>query len=80
MTMIWRTSSATRTRALLKLAEAELRAEFEQDIRNDHHPRPDLGKTDRPQTGHTSYDLVKQLRGSFKLGCGKALPRSSAMT
>lgn len=51
----------------LKLAEAELKAEFEQDIKGMTiiQGRILVKLIDR-QTGHTSYDLVKQLRGSFQ--------------
>lgn len=51
----------------LKLAEAELKAEFEQDIKGMTimQGRILVKLIDR-QTGHTSYDLVKQLRGSFE--------------
>lgn len=51
----------------LKLAEAELRAEFEQDIKNMTITQGRiLVKLIDRETGHTSYDLVKQLRGSFQ--------------
>ncbi|MBK6411395.1 MAG: DUF4294 domain-containing protein [Flavobacteriales bacterium] len=62
----------------LKLAEAELKAEFEQDIKGMTiiQGRILVKLIDR-QTGHTSYDLVKQLRGSFEAwmwqGGGQAL-------
>lgn len=51
----------------LKLAEAELKAEFEQDVQGMTimQGRILVKLIDR-QTGHTSYDLVKQLRGSFQ--------------
>lgn len=51
----------------LKLAEAELRAEFEQEIKGltITQGRILVKLIDR-ETGHTSYDLVKQLRGSFQ--------------
>ncbi len=50
----------------LKLAEAELRAEFEEELKNMtiSQGRLLIKLIDR-ETGHTSYDLVKQLRGSF---------------
>ncbi|MBP9159904.1 MAG: DUF4294 domain-containing protein [Flavobacteriales bacterium] len=51
----------------LKLAEAELRAEFDQDIKSMTVTQGRiLVKLIDRQTGHTSYDLVKQLRGSFQ--------------
>lgn len=50
----------------LKLAEAELRAEFEEELKNMtiSQGRLLIKLIDR-ETGHTSYELVKQLRGSF---------------
>ena len=50
----------------LKLAEAELKAEFETELRNmtQSQGRLLIKLIDR-ETGHTSYELVKQLRGSF---------------
>ncbi|MCO6483408.1 MAG: DUF4294 domain-containing protein [Flavobacteriales bacterium] len=51
----------------LKLAEAELRAEFEEDIKGLTMTQGRiLVKLIDRETGHTSYDLVKQLRGSFQ--------------
>ncbi|HMN04966.1 MAG TPA: DUF4294 domain-containing protein [Flavobacteriales bacterium] len=51
----------------LKLAEAELRAEFEEDIKSLTMTQGRiLVKLIDRETGHTSYDLVKQLRGSFQ--------------
>ncbi len=51
----------------LKLAEAELRAEFEQEIKGLTMTQGRiLVKLIDRETGHTSYDLVKQLRGSFQ--------------
>lgn len=51
----------------LKLAEAELRAEFEEEVKSMtmSQGRVLIKLIDR-ETGHTSYDLVKQLRGSFQ--------------
>lgn len=51
----------------IKLAEAELRAEFEEEVKNMtmSQGRVLIKLIDR-ETGHTSYDLVKQLRGSFQ--------------
>lgn len=51
----------------MKLAEAELRAEFEEEVKGltISQGRILVKLIDR-QTGHTSYDLVKQLRGSFQ--------------
>ena len=51
----------------LKLAEAELRAEFGADVKDMTilQGRILVKLIDR-ETGHTSYDLVKQLRGSFQ--------------
>ncbi len=50
----------------LKLAEAELRAEFEDELKNmtGTQGRLLIKLIDR-ETGRTSYELVKQLRGSF---------------
>ncbi len=51
----------------MKLAEAELRSEFEQDIREMTITQGRiLVKLIDRETGHTSYELVKQLRGSFQ--------------
>ncbi|HEX2616015.1 MAG TPA: DUF4294 domain-containing protein, partial [Flavobacteriales bacterium] len=51
----------------MKLAEAELRAEFEEEVKSMtmSQGRVLIKLIDR-ETGHTSYDLVKQLRGSFQ--------------
>ena len=50
----------------LKLAEAELKAEFETELRNMTQSQGKLliKLIDR-ETGYTSYELVRQLRGSF---------------
>lgn len=50
----------------LKLAEAELRAEFEEELRNMtiSQGRLLIKLIDR-ETGQTGYELVKRLRGSF---------------
>lgn len=50
----------------LKLAEAELRAEFEDELKNMtvSQGRLLIKLIDR-ETGRTSYDLVRELRGSF---------------
>lgn len=50
----------------LKLAEAELRAEFEEELKNMtiSQGRLLIKLIDR-ETGQTSYELVKRLRGSF---------------
>lgn len=51
----------------LKLAEAELRAEFEGDLKEMTATQGRiLVKLIDRETGRTSYDLVKQLRGSFQ--------------
>jgi hypothetical protein len=51
----------------VKLAEAELRAEFEEEVKGMTITQGRiLVKLIDRQTGHTSYDLVKQLRGSFQ--------------
>lgn len=51
----------------LKLAEAELRAEFEEDVKGMTITQGRiLVKLIDRQTGQTGYDLVKQLRGSFQ--------------
>lgn len=51
----------------VKLAEAELRAEFEEEIKSLTMTQGRiLVKLIDRETGHTSYDLVKQLRGSFQ--------------
>lgn len=51
----------------LKLAEAELRAEFEQEIKGltVTQGRILVKLIDR-ETGHTGYELVRQLKGSFQ--------------
>ena len=51
----------------LKLAEAELKAEFTEELKNmtQSQGRLLIKLIDR-ETGQTSYDLVKQLRGSFQ--------------
>src|SRR5689334_3029945 len=51
----------------LKLAEAELRAEFEDELKNMtvSQGRLLIKLIDR-ETGSTSYDLVKELRGAFQ--------------
>ncbi|MBX2973246.1 MAG: DUF4294 domain-containing protein [Flavobacteriales bacterium] len=50
----------------VKIAEAELRAEFEAEVKDltVSQGRVLVKLIDR-ETGHTSYELVKQLRGSF---------------
>jgi hypothetical protein len=51
----------------MKLAETELRAEFEGDLKEMTMTQGRiLVKLIDRETGHTSYDLVKQLRGSFQ--------------
>lgn len=51
----------------LKLAEVELKAEFEQEVKEMTMTQGRiLVKLIDRETGHTSYDLVKQLRGSFQ--------------
>lgn len=51
----------------LKLAEAELKAEFSQDLKDMTITQGRiLVKLIDRETGHTSYELVKQLRGSFQ--------------
>ena len=51
----------------LKLAEAELRAEFEQEIKGLTMTQGRiLVKLIDRETGQTSYELVEQLRGSFQ--------------
>ncbi|MBK9289528.1 MAG: DUF4294 domain-containing protein [Flavobacteriales bacterium] len=51
----------------VKLAEAELRAEFEEEVKNMtiSQGRLLIKLIDR-ETGSTSYDLVKELRGGFQ--------------
>jgi len=51
----------------LKLAEAELKAEFSEELRNMSRSQGRLliKLIDR-ETGHTGYELVRQLRGSFE--------------
>lgn len=51
----------------VKLAEAELRAEFEEEVKGMTvtQGRVLMKLIDR-ETGHTTYDLVKQLRGNFQ--------------
>ncbi|MBS1569615.1 MAG: DUF4294 domain-containing protein, partial [Bacteroidetes bacterium] len=60
--------SSQRDRELyLKLAETELRAEFEGDLKEMTMTQGRiLVKLIDRETGHTSYELVKQLRGSFQ--------------
>ncbi|MBS1939895.1 MAG: DUF4294 domain-containing protein, partial [Bacteroidetes bacterium] len=51
----------------MKLAETELRAEFEGDLKEMTMTQGRiLVKLIDRETGHTSYELVKQLRGSFQ--------------
>ena len=51
----------------VKLAEAELRAEFEEEVKSMTIMQGHiLVKLIDRETGHTGYDLVKQLRGSFQ--------------
>lgn len=51
----------------LKLAEVELKAEFEQELKEMTMTQGRiLVKLIDRETGHTSYELVKQLRGSFQ--------------
>ncbi|MCC6839451.1 MAG: DUF4294 domain-containing protein [Flavobacteriales bacterium] len=51
----------------LKLAEAELRAEFEGDLKEMTVTQGHiLVKLIDRETGHTGYELVQQLRGSFQ--------------
>lgn len=59
-----------------KLAEAELRAEFEEEVT---HLTVSQGKLlikliDR-ETGATGYDIIKQLRGSFQAAIWQSLAR-----
>lgn len=51
----------------MKLAEAELRAEFEEEVKDltITQGRVLIKLIDR-ETGHTSYDLVKELKGGFQ--------------
>jgi hypothetical protein len=51
----------------LKLAEAEIKAEFSEELKSltQSQGRLLIKLIDR-ETGRTSYDLVKQLRGSFE--------------
>ncbi|MFN9325778.1 MAG: DUF4294 domain-containing protein, partial [Flavobacteriales bacterium] len=51
----------------LKLAEAELRAEFEEEVKDltISQGKVLIKLIDR-ETGHTSYDLVKELKGGFQ--------------
>lgn len=59
-----------------KLAEAELRAEFEEEIKEltMSQGRILIKLIDR-ETGHTGYDLVQQLRGSFQAWMWQGLAR-----
>ena len=61
---------------LMKKAEDELQAEFEDDIRNMtiNQGRILIKLIDR-ETGNTSYDLVKDLRGSFQAFFWQSLAR-----
>lgn len=60
----------------VKLAEAELKAEFEADIRDltDTQGRILVKLIDR-ETGRTSYSLVQELRGSFQAFMWQGLAR-----
>lgn len=60
----------------MKLAEAELRAEFEQELKEMTITQGRiLVKLIDRETGHTSYDLVKQLRGSFQAWMWQSLAK-----
>jgi len=61
---------------LLKRAEAELKKEFEGDIRNMtlNQGRILIKLIDR-ETGNSSYGLVKELRGSFQAFFWQSLAR-----
>jgi len=60
----------------LKLAEAELKAEFTEELKamSQNQGRLLIKLIDR-ETGHTSYELVKQLRGSFEAWVWQGLAR-----
>jgi len=60
----------------IKLAEAELRAEFEAEVKDltISQGRVLIKLIDR-ETGKTSYDLVKELRGSFQAFVWQGLAR-----
>ncbi len=60
----------------IKLAEAELRAEFEAEVKNltMSQGRILVKLIDR-ETGRTSYELVKELRGSFQAFLWQGLAR-----
>lgn len=60
----------------MKLAEAELKAEFEAELTNmsRNQGRLLIKLIDR-ETGHTSYELVKQLRGSFNAWLWQGMAR-----
>ncbi len=60
----------------MKLAEAELRAEFEAEVKDltAGQGRVLVKLIDR-ETGHTSYELVKQLRGDFTAFVWQGLAR-----
>ncbi|HMC98331.1 MAG TPA: DUF4294 domain-containing protein, partial [Flavobacteriales bacterium] len=60
----------------VKLAEAELRAEFEGELKDltVSQGRVLIKLVDR-ETGHTSYELVKELRGNFQAFIWQGLAR-----
>ena len=60
----------------VKLAEAELRAEFEEELKDltVSQGRVLIKLVDR-ETGHTSYELVKDLRGNFQAFVWQGLAR-----
>ena len=63
-------------KAYLKIVEKELRAEFEEPLKNLTTTQGEilLKLIDR-ETGETSYELVKQMRGSFQAFMWQSLAR-----
>ena len=65
----------------MKLAEAELRAEFEAEVKDLTMSQGKvLVKLIDRETGKTSYELVKELRGSFTAFVWQGWPASSVRT
>lgn len=71
-----RIDSESDQKLYIKLAEIELRAEFEEELKNltMSQGRVLLKLIDR-ETGETSYDLVKELRGDFHAFIWQGLAR-----
>ena len=69
-------TSKTEQKQYMKIAEAELKAEFEGDIRNMtiSQGRALIKLIDR-ETGDSSYELIKELKGSFSAFVWQTLAR-----